>query len=146
MDVIARRGGRRGRGDGALQQRFDQGDNEKVFDWLQAAPCGPHHRLHACLHVAHHRLFIGAPAAGDAGHRQPPGIAGPASQRHLVVGVGEHFAVADQKPHRLPGPAPQQAGRIEALQGRPEAVAALEVALGLAGGPAIGHKAAACPR
>ena len=42
VDVIARRGGRRGLGDGALQQRFDQGDNEKVFDWLQAAPCGPH--------------------------------------------------------------------------------------------------------
>ena len=59
---------------------------------------------------------------------QPPGIELVGVQGHLVGRIGQHIAVADQEAHRLAAAPLQQLGGVEALQGAPEAVAALEVA------------------
>ena len=70
-----------------------------------------------------------------------------AVQRHLVVGVGLHVAVTDQKTHRLASASLQQGGWIKALQGCPEAIAATEISFAASiKVDRVGYEAATGPR
>ena len=78
------------------------------------------------MHVGDHRLLIGAPATADVGRGQTMGIQQLRIEPYLVGGIGQHLAMGDQKADGLAWPALQGSRRIEALQGGPDAVAALE--------------------
>ena len=146
VDVITRWRRAPAHGQAGFDPGLQQGQHKQVFDGPDLAPGGGHHLLHALVHVAQHPVFVIAEAAGNVGDGEPPAVAPLRVQGHPIGGIGQHFAMADQKPHRLAPAALQQGWRIKALQGRPKAVAPEEILLGTIEIHGVGDEAAAGAR
>ena len=109
-----------------MQQGFNQGQPEKIFQreslTTSSLDAGPH----LTSHMRHHLVFIGAPLAVDVGYGHAPAIHGTA-QADPIAGLRHHLPMADQKPCDGSMATPQQRRGIKATNASPEAITAMKL-------------------